>query len=105
MGKENKKAPLVYLLDCGNAKSSWRLAQAALFNECRQWDRHLFTKDDILALRASLSSTAAGFRTPPEIGIYPDFEFAERYDVSVGIQIGEGCAVHFTPVYGNYGQK
>ena len=105
MGKENKKAPLVYLLNCGSAKSIWRVAQTALFNECCQWDQHLFTKDDILALRASLSSIAAGFRTQPEIRICPDFEFAERYGMSVGILIGEGCAVNFTPVYGNYGQK
>ena len=98
------KTPNVYMLECGNAKSSWKVSETALFNECKQWDRHLFTRDDILSLQAQLSATAAGFRIPPEIRIYPDFHFSDQYGTSVGIQIGAAC-VSFIPVYGSYGQR
>lgn len=98
-----KKQPLVYLLECGPWKSGWRIAEKALFNECKKWDQHLFTKDDILALYSTLASQASGFRNPPDLRA-PDFKFAYEYDTSVGIVIGNNCSVHFTPVYGNYGR-
>ena len=53
------KTPNVYMLECGNAKSSWKVSETALFNECKQWDRHLFTRDDILSLQAQLSDLNA----------------------------------------------
>jgi hypothetical protein len=95
------KTPLVYLLECGDAKSSWRVATRTLYDEARKWDRHLFTHDDILGLYASLKATAAGLKHPVAVSS-PDFAFAEKHGLRASIIIGDECGIHFTPVYGAY---
>ena len=93
----------LYLLQCGNGKSSWKKWQSATFDLAKKYDRGLFTKQGVLDLYAELLQFAGSFRNYQKGDIrQPDFDWAEKYGHNVGICIGSDCYISFVPVAGYY---
>lgn len=88
----------IYLMDCGNALSSWKAYQNKLFNEARRFNHQLFTRSQIVALAHHLDALGMTYRNYVPI-IPADFEM-EKYGMFPHISIGPGCGVGFIPVKG-----
>ena len=92
----------LYLLECGDARSSWKRWQDNCFAIARKSNNFLFTKDTIADLCDKLDAQAALFKNGQKV-IRPDWLFSERHGyIRPSIGIGEGCTIHFTPVKGIY---
>lgn len=98
----NNKTGL-YLLNCGNALTSWKKWQCVAFEYAQSLDHYLFSRNSILNLYAELVKVASCQRNyiPGSIRD-PDFDFSERYNTSVLLGIGESCSLSFIPVAGYY---
>lgn len=96
----------LYFLQVGSAKSAWKKWQTETFRVAQKYDRCIFSKQGILDLYAELVEHARSFRNYQEGDIrQPDFEFAEKYDMNVGLIIGPDCSISFVPVLGYYTEK
>lgn len=91
----------LYLLECGDARSSWKRWQDNCFAIARESNNYLFTKDTIADLCDKLDAHAALFKNGQKVH-RPDWDFSERYGSRPSIGIGEGCTIHFTPIKGIY---
>ena len=96
----------LYFLQAGSAMNAWKKWQVETFRLAQKHDRCIFSKQGILDLYAELVEFARSFRNYQEGDIrQPDFEFAEKYDMNVGLIIGPDCYIYFTPVAGYYTEK
>ncbi len=83
-------------------KSSLKVWQKNTLRIAEQFDRCVFTRQEIedmygrLVRYAETQKNYIGEMQPP------DFEFAERYNGRPSIGIGLGCCVSFTPIRGDY---
>lgn len=91
----------LYLLDCPNALSSWKVWQQKTFGYARQFNLQIFNKAGIEAFREKMQAVADSCRNHEEVG-RPDWEWAEKYGRSVHISIGGGCGVSFMKIAGIY---
>lgn len=91
----------IYLLECGNALSCWKVWQSKTFDYARQFDLHLFDRTGILALREKMQAVALSCRNHEDVGL-PDWEWAEKYGRSVSVSIGAGCGISFIKIAGIY---
>ena len=89
----------LFLLTCGPAKSSWTKTQALLFDRCRNYDRHLFTRGEVDVLAQTLRRLSAESKKPVDVK-GPDWEFFDRYGTRPGLVFGDNCYVTFIPVAG-----
>ena len=100
----NENNTQLFLLDCGQAKNSWKKTQALLFSICRRVDRFLFTRSDVNSLMALLHMVNAEQKNPADIH-GPQWDFFDKYGQSPSFCFGENCYVTFTPVAGYYTPK
>lgn len=91
----------LFLLDCGQAKCSWKKTQAVLFDVCRRVDRFLFTRGDVDRLAELLNTINAEQKNPVRIS-GPQWDFYDKYGQRPGLCFGDNCYVTFTPVAGYY---
>lgn len=96
----------LYMLDCGNALSSWKAWQQTAHKAARKFDRQLFTKAQIVAIGHHLDNLGRTCRNyVPGSVILPDWDFCASYNVDPGIQLGPGCAITFRRTAGNFTGK
>lgn len=91
----------LYFLEMDYAKSAWNAWQKGLHDAARRYDRHLFTKDQILALGTWLSNLRLKYRNHGDVTM-PDWDFCKQYGYGPQIGIGNGCSLTFKPVAGYF---
>lgn len=94
----------LYYLEMDSEKSSWLAWQKGLYRSALQFNRQLFTKQQILALGHWLNGWRTAYRNHGDVSM-PDWEFCEEYCVPPSIMIGPGCSLHFKPVAGYFNGK
>ena len=93
-----------YLCDCSHrlAVSSLKMWQRRTFDLANQYDRYVFTRQEMEDFASRLREFAKTQKLATEEVRDPNFEDEEKYGIRPSIQIGRGCAVLFIPIKGDY---
>lgn len=91
-----------YLVELPDARSSWKKAQQAVFDEARKFRGTLIRKDDIPHFVRHLQKVSDTQRIPVQV-VGPDFKMAHTLDTGTcWVNIGQECYVilrHATRIY------
>lgn len=89
----------LYFLDISPARAYLRKWQRVCYNKCLEYNRHIFTKDKIMALYNQLVEMGKkmwGFGNV----FPPDFNFCDQYGLDPYIALGGDCSVYFVTIKG-----
>ena len=99
----NYKPERLYLCDVSRQSwSTYRAWQKKVLGIAEQYDKHLFTRQEIehFAERLNLYAHSQKFCTEDVTG--PKWEDEDKYGLRPSISVGTNCSIGFTPIKGDY---
>ena len=100
---KNYKPEKRYFCDGGrNSLSGLRVWQKNTLRIAAQYDRCIFTRQEIEHLAEQLMEFSKTQKNVTEEVRGPKFEDEDKYGISPGITIGSNCYINFIPIKGDY---